>query len=210
MSKEAADSLARAHPAFGALIEQHGVLTLEAKPDTPYEALSRHIVYQQLSGKAAATIYGRFAALYGGDGPPPPAILAEADIEHLRSAGLSRNKALALIDLARKTDAGEVPERRLCESMDGDEVIQRLTAVRGIGEWTAQMFLLFTLARPDIWPTGDLGVRQGWRKAAGLEDAPSPKQLGEIGEAFSPWRSYAALYLWRAADTPDPAATGKA
>lgn len=210
MSREAADALIRAHPAFAPLVEQHGVIALEPRELSPYEALCRHIVYQQLSGKAAGTIYGRFAALFGGDGPPPPDQLAQADLEHLRSAGLSRNKTLALIDLAKKICAREVPDRETCQTLDGDEVIKRLTDVRGVGVWTAQMFLLFTLARPDIWPTGDLGVRQGWRKAAGLDTAPSPAGLADIGQAFKPWRSYAALYLWRAADTPDPAAKGKA
>lgn len=200
MSRKAADALARAHPGFAPLVRRHGAIELEPSGLDPYAALSRHIVFQQLSGKAAETIYSRFAALYGGDGAPPPETLAAEDPERLRSAGLSRNKARALIDLARKTADGEAPDAEACRGLDDDAVVERLTRVRGVGVWTAQMYLISGLGRPDVWPIGDLGVRRGWRVMAGLDETPSPAALEANGKSLRPYRSCAALYLWRAAD----------
>lgn len=204
MSEEAATALRRAHPVMDRAVEivlaDSGLVELEPRPVSPYEALSRAIVFQQLSGKAASTIHGRFLALFDCEIAPDPALLAETSEETLRGAGLSRNKALALKDLASRTLDGTVPDRTTCEALSDTELVARLSAVRGIGEWTAQMFLLFTLARPDVWPTGDLGVRKGWSIAAGEEVLPAPKVLEEMGAALSPLRSFAALYLWRVTD----------
>lgn len=205
MSRKAANALKRAHPAMDRavrhVIADSGLVTLEPRDVSPYQALSRAIVFQQLSGKAAATIHGRFCALFGCEDAPPPDALAAATEERLRTAGVSRNKALALKDLAARVLDGTVPDRAACEAMSDAELVERLSAVRGIGEWTAQMFLLFTLARPDIWPTADLGVRKGWSIAAGMDDLIAPKALEAAGEALTPWRSYAALYLWRVVDS---------
>lgn len=204
MSRKAANALRRAHPAMeravNAVIARSGLAKLEPRDISPYEALTRAIIFQQLSGKAASTIHGRFLALFGGEAAPPPKRLLRASEETLRAAGVSRNKALALKDLAAKTLEGVVPERAECDALGDDEIVARLADVRGVGVWTAQMFLLFTLARPDVWPSTDLGVRKGWSMVSGLEDMPPPKELDGIGAAFSPWRSYAALYLWRLVD----------
>lgn len=202
MSAKAAEALSAAHPAMAAVVARHGVIELEPQDASPYAALCRAIVFQQLSGKAARTIFNRFAALFGEEETaPPPDKLAGSDIEWLRSAGLSRNKALAVLDLAEKTLSGVVPDRAACDAMADDDLVAHLTAVRGVGPWTAQMFLMFTLARPDIWPAADLGVRQGWRIANGWEDMPPLKGFEEVGEPFRPYRTYAAMYLWKAADT---------
>ncbi len=212
MSRKAANALRKAHPAMewavNAVIARSGMAKLEPRDISPYEALTRAIIFQQLSGKAAATIHGRFLGLFGGDAAPEPARLLRASEEKLRSAGVSRNKALALKDLARRVKAGDVPSRAECDALSDAEIIARLSSVRGVGEWTAQMFLLFTLARPDIWPTGDLGVRKGWAIACARcadEDAaigalPAPRELETAGAPLAPFRSYAALYLWRITD----------
>lgn len=204
MSRKAANALRRAHPAMAwavdTVIAKQGLAKLEPREIGPYEAMTRNIIFQQLSGKAAATIHGRFVALFGEDSAPPPALLAQTSEETLRTVGVSRNKALALKDLAAKVLDGTVPTRAECDALPDDELIARLAAVRGVGVWTAQMFLLFTLARPDVWPTADLGVRKGWAIASGDENLPAPKALEAIGAAFSPYRSYAALYLWRITD----------
>ncbi|MBL4616536.1 MAG: DNA-3-methyladenine glycosylase 2 family protein [Robiginitomaculum sp.] len=165
----------------------------------PYQALLRSIVYQQISGKAAATIFGRFLALFP-DEYPKPEELATADIEHLRSAGLSKNKAIAVIDLAAKTIDGTIPATTNLLEMPDDEIIERLIAVRGIGKWTAQMYLMFTLERPDILPLDDIGILNGVRAAYQLDARPTKKQLQEMGVNWKPWRTLASWYLWRAAD----------
>ncbi len=204
MSRKAANALRRAHPAMewavNTVMAKSGMVKLEPRDISPYEALSRAIVFQQLSGKAAATIHGRFLEMFGGDAAPDPKRLKRATPEKLRTAGISRNKALALKDLAAKVIDGTVPSREECDRTPDDELIARLSAVRGVGEWTAQMFLLFTLARPDIWPVTDLGVRKGWTQAAQTGVLIPPKELDAVGADFAPWRSYAALYLWRIAD----------
>jgi len=166
----------------------------------PFDALAESIAYQQLSGKAAATIFGRVRALY------PKAkwldaekVLATAD-EKLRAAGLSRAKTAAIKDLAAKTIDGAVPSGRALLRMSDDEIIARLTQVRGIGRWTVEMLLLFDLGRPDVWPVDDYGVRKGFAKTFGKRKLPTPKQLMKIGEKWRPYRSVAAWYFWRALD----------
>jgi len=171
----------------------------------PFDALAESIAYQQLSGKAAATIFGRVRALY----PKrkwldPEQLLATSD-ETLRAAGLSRAKTAALKDLAAKTIDGTVPSGRALIRMTDDEIITRLTTVRGIGRWTVEMLLLFDLGRLDVWPVDDYGVRKGFAKTFGRRKLPTPKQLMKFGEKWRPYRSVAAWYFWRALDAPEKA-----
>jgi 3-methyladenine DNA glycosylase/8-oxoguanine DNA glycosylase len=166
----------------------------------PFDALAESIAYQQLSGKAAATIFGRVRALYPkSKWLDPEKLLATRD-ETLRAAGLSRAKTAALKDLAAKTIDGTVPTGRALIRMSDDEIITRLTAVRGIGRWTVEMLLLFDLGRPDVWPVDDYGVRKGFAKTFGRRKLPTPKQLMKFGEKWRPYRSVAAWYFWRALD----------
>jgi DNA-3-methyladenine glycosylase II len=169
----------------------------------PFDALAESIAYQQLSGKAAATIFGRVRALYPKRKWLDPEQLLATPDETLRAAGLSRAKTAALKDLAAKTIDGTVPAGRALIRMSDDEIITRLTAVRGIGRWTVEMLLLFDLGRPDVWPVDDYGVRKGFAKTFGRRKLPTPKQLMKFGEKWRPYRSVAAWYFWRALDTPN-------
>lgn len=168
---------------------------------SPFDSLMRAITYQQLSGKAAATIHGRVCALFPDkDAPHPKALLALPD-KHLRGAGLSRNKLLALQDLAARTLDGTVPDHKGLAVMSDAEVIERLTQVRGVGRWTVEMLLIFSLGRPDVLPVTDLGIRKGFRHAYGMKSLPAYSTLERAGRNWAPYRSVAAWYLWRAADT---------
>jgi len=169
----------------------------------PFDALAESIAYQQLSGKAAATIFGRVRALYPKRKRLDPEQLLATPDETLRAAGLSRAKTAALKDLAAKTIDGTVPSSRALLRMSDDEIIARLTQVRGIGRWTVEMLLLFDLGRPDVWPVDDYGVRKGFAKTFGRRKLPTPKQLVKIGEKWRPYRSVAAWYFWRALDQPE-------
>jgi len=168
----------------------------------PFDALAESIAYQQLSGKAAATIWGRVRALYPRRKYLDPKIVLATSDEKLRACGLSRNKVAALKDLAAKTLDGTVPSRRQLAKMSDEEIISRLSSVRGIGRWTAEMLLLFDLGRPDVWPVHDYGVRKGFAKTFGKRKLPTPKQLLKHGEKWRPYRSVAAWYFWRALDAP--------
>ena len=169
----------------------------------PFDALAESIAYQQLSGKAASTIFGRVRALYPKRKWLDPEQLLATPDETLRAAGLSRAKTAALKDLAAKTIDGTVPAGRALIRMSDDEIITRLTAVRGIGRWTVEMLLLFDLGRPDVWPVDDYGVRKGFAKTFGRRKLPTPKQLMKFGEKWRPYRSMAAWYFWRALDTAE-------
>jgi DNA-3-methyladenine glycosylase II len=169
----------------------------------PFDALAESIAYQQLSGKAAATIFGRVRALYPKRKWLDPEQLLGTPDETLRAAGLSRAKTAALKDLAAKTIDGTVPAGRALIHMSDDEIVTRLTAVRGIGRWTVEMLLLFDLGRPDVWPVDDYGVRKGFAKTFGRRKLPTPKQLMKFGEKWRPYRSVAAWYFWRALDTAE-------
>jgi 3-methyladenine DNA glycosylase/8-oxoguanine DNA glycosylase len=171
----------------------------------PFDALAESIAYQQLSGKAAATIFGRVRALYPKRKWLDPEQLLATPDETLRAAGLSRAKTAALKDLAAKTIDGTVPSGRVLVRMTDDEIITRLTTVRGIGRWTVEMLLLFDLGRRDIWPVDDYGVRKGFAKTFGRRKLPTPKQLMKFGEKWRPYRSVAAWYFWRALDAPEKA-----
>ena len=169
----------------------------------PTDALARAILYQQLSGKAAATIVGRVEAAIGASKLHADT-LARIDDAGLRACGVSGNKTLALRDLAARSAAGEVPGTAEMARLHEDEIIQRLTAVRGIGRWTVEMMLMFQLGRPDVLPVDDLGVRKGAQLLDKLGEMPKPKVLAERGETWGPYRTLAALYLWRIADFAAP------
>jgi methylated-DNA-[protein]-cysteine S-methyltransferase len=194
-------ALAARDPVMGALIAKVGPFALErARAASTYAALARAVVYQQLTGKAAATIFGRVAALGAADGFPDAAALLALPDEALRGAGLSGSKVAALRDLAAKTAAGEIPSLDEMAAMDEEDIVTRLTAVRGIGRWSAEMLMMFTLGRPDVLPLGDYGVRNGARLAYGLRELPAPEALAKRGARWKPWRTVASWYLWRAVD----------
>lgn len=193
--------LAACDPDFAALIAKVGPsrLAIERKRE-PYQALMRAVTYQQLHGKAAEAILGRVVALFPDHPfPPPDLFLARADAE-LRACGLSANKLLAMRDIAAKASAGFIPSRAVAARMENEALIERLTSLRGVGRWTVEMLLMFSLGRPDILPIDDFGVREGYRKLKKLEAQPKPKEMGKIGEAWAPYRSTASWYLWRAAE----------
>ncbi len=169
----------------------------------PFDALAESIAYQQLSGKAAATIFGRVRGLYPKTKWLDPAKILATPDDALRSAGLSRAKTAAIKDLAAKTIDGTVPSGHALLRMSDDEIIARLTQVRGIGRWTVEMLLLFDLGRPDVWPVDDYGVRKGFAKTFGRRKLPTPKQLIKSGEKWRPYRSVAAWYFWRALEAPE-------
>lgn len=199
---DALEHLQGADPVLGALVEAHGPLDEDerrrGRPAEAYGALLRSIVGQQLSTKAARTIYERLTLLFDGHTPTPGELLA-IDPEELRTAGLSRAKASYLRSLAEHVTAGELELDRLTELPD-DEVIAQLTAVKGLGPWTAHMFLIFHLRRPDVLPVGDLGVRRAVQLAYGMEALPTVAELEQIAEPWRPYRSLASLYLWRSLD----------
>src|ERR1700724_1908651 len=166
----------------------------------PFDALAESIAYQQLSGKAAATIWGRVRALYPKRKYLDPKLVLATPDRKLRAAGLSRSKVAAIKDLAAKAIDGTVPSARRLAKMSDEEIIERLIQVRGIGRWTVEMLLLFDLGRPDVWPVHDYGVRKGFAKIFGKRTLPTPKQLMKHGRKFAPYRSALAWYCWRALD----------
>src|SRR5438270_6978042 len=196
--------LAATDPRMAELIARS--LRYNVKPERsirPFDALAESIAYQQLSGKAAATIWKRVRALYPRSKCLDPQRILETPDEKLRGAGLSRNKVAAIKDLAAKTMDGTVPSARRLAKMSDEEIIARLITVRGIGRWTVEMLLLFELGRPDVWPVDDYGVRKGFSKTFGKRKLPKPKQLMKLGEKWRPHRSVAAWYFWRALDAPE-------
>jgi len=199
--KQAVASLRDSCPAMGRFIDQAGPLKLKVAPERDlFDALAAAIVYQQLSGKAASTIHGRFVALFN-DNIPEARQAADLTIQVLRGVGLSQNKALAVQDLAVKSvDGTLVPLRRMSRLQD-EEIIENLCQVRGIGPWTAQMFLIFNLGRPDVMPAADLGVQKGVQAVYSLTELPMPDTVMERTAHLAPYRSAATWYFWRAADT---------
>jgi 3-methyladenine DNA glycosylase/8-oxoguanine DNA glycosylase len=180
-------------------LEEHGPprINSRAEGSTRFASLARSIVYQQLAGNAAASIYAKLTDHIGEE--PTPELILRSDPQDLRACGLSSAKVAAIWDLAERVDDGRVSLQRIGRLSD-DEVVEHLIQVRGVGRWTAEMFLLFTLRRMDVWPVGDLGVRNGFAIAWGLPEVPDPKVLMELGEPFRPYRSVVAWYCWRAAD----------
>lgn len=183
-------------PAFGPWVARIGPPRMRRVTEDAFEYLAGAIVYQQLAGAAAATIHGRFVDVL--KGRVTPRAVLRAPEERLRGAGLSAGKLAAIRDLAAKAPSLGLDE---LPRLPDDEVVGRLVSVRGIGPWTAQMYLLFALRRPDVWPVGDLGVRSGFARVHGLGEVPAEKQMLPLGEPYRPWRSAAAWYCWRALET---------
>jgi DNA-3-methyladenine glycosylase II len=212
--EEAVAALSAADPKLARLIAKAGPFTLRLPAQqSPFEALLQSIIYQQLHGKAAATIHARLLASFATvDGPgthPDPQQILDAPNEQLRAAGLSHNKALALRDLAAKTLDGTVPTLARIRRMSDEDIIEHLTQVRGIGKWTVEMMLMFRLGRPDVLPTSDYGVRKGFALTfQGLKPEtkvtpallPTPAQMERRAKKWAPWRSVASWYMWRACD----------
>ena len=198
----AAAHLAKRDRKLGRWIERIGPIDTSdwKRPFDTVDSLARSILYQQLSGKAAATIVGRVEVAVGSKKLTPGAF-ATIDDAALRACGVSGNKTLALRDLSLRAGRGEVPNSRELLSLHHDEIIERLTAVRGIGRWTVEMMLMFRLGRPDILPVDDLGVRKGAQMLDKLEEMPKPRELALRGEKWGPYRTLAGLYLWRIADS---------
>jgi len=197
--KRAITYLRKADPKLAAVIDAVGPCTFApAEHMAHFTAITRSIVFQQLSGKAASTIYGRFAALFDDETPVPHKLIDLSD-EQMRSVGLSRQKIGYLRDLATRVHSGEVPIDRLNELSD-DDVIAALTSIKGIGRWTAQMFLMFRLGRPDVLPDLDLGIQKGIQRAYRMRKLPTPKRVLEVGAKWAPHRTIASWYLWRSLD----------
>ena len=197
--RRAVSHLTRVDPTLGRVIARVGACRFAPRTDgTHFDALVRSIVYQQLSGKAAATIHGRLLGLWRGQAPTPRQLLRASD-EKLRSAGVSRQKIAYLRDLATHVQAGTLPLDRV-ETLGDDEVLEDLVRVKGVGRWTAQMFLMFRLGRLDVLPELDLGVQKGIQLAYELPALPRPREVQAIGQPWAPYRSVAAWYLWRLVD----------
>ena len=194
---DAQKALAKADPVLGALMKEVGPCTLKGNKRQPYAALLEAVAHQQLHGKAAMTIYNRFLALYGGKEPEPDALLATEDVA-LRACGFSTNKVLALKDIAAKAQDGTIPTRRQAARMSDDDLIKQIKTVRGVGRWTVEMLLMFTLARPDVLPIDDFGVREGFKALYHKRRQPTPAELTKFAARWSPWRSVASWYMWRA------------
>jgi DNA-3-methyladenine glycosylase II len=207
MTDEAIRHLKKTDPVLGRVIKAVGPCTLTVQSRrAPFESLVRAVSHQQLHGKAAESILKRFMACFPGRRFPRPADLATISDEAMRSAGFSGAKVAALRDIAAKTIEGIVPGPTAIKNMPDEEIIERLTMVRGVGRWTVEMLLIFQLGRPDVLPVDDFGVRNGFRRAYGLPEMPKPKELAAHGARWAPYRTTAAWYLWRAAD--DEAAAG--
>jgi DNA-3-methyladenine glycosylase II len=207
---EAIRHLSERDDRLGRLIAQNGAFQLRTRGlHSPYEALLEAIAYQSISRSAATTIFGRVKALGKNGRPPTPDVMLTLSKAALRKAGLSGAKILAMKDLARKTLSGVVPTLAQARRMSDDELVERLTSVRGIGVWSVEMFLIFRLGRPDILPVHDLGVRKGWAVAYGSKHMPRTRDLLAFGERWRPYRTVASWYMWQACERAGPAATRK-
>jgi len=201
MSKHILAHLSKADAVLGGLIRAVGPCALDPQDDChPFQALAQAIAHQQLNGTAANTILKRLVHSCGRGVFPTPQMVLDASADSLRAAGFSFAKVAALKDLAAKTLAAVVPEGAVLMELPDEEIIERLTQVRGIGRWTVEMLLMFRLGRPDVLPVDDFGVRAGFRAAYGLSRMPKPQRLAAWGERWKPYRSLGAWYLWRAND----------
>lgn len=199
--RQAVEHLEACCPEMRRFVRACGPLKLKVARDADlFSALARAIVYQQLSGKAASTIHGRFAALFD-QGVPTAAQTVDLEYQDLRGAGLSNNKALAVQDLAARSLDGSLPTARRTSRLSDEEVVEQLCRVRGIGPWTAQMYLMFNLGRPDVMPVTDLGVQKGVQAVYSLDDLPAPDEVLQRTSHLAPYRSAASWYFWQAADT---------
>lgn len=185
------------------LIERHGLNELKPRRVSTFQSLTQSIIYQQLSGKAAGTILGRFTALYPGKRFPSVADVLATKPQQLREVGLSRAKSSYIFDLARRVKDRTVPGLKSSERLTDEELIIRLTEVKGVGRWTAEMLLIFNLGREDVLPVDDLGVRRGFQLAHGLNDLPVTAELAKYGRQWKPYRSYATVYFWLEADSSE-------
>jgi DNA-3-methyladenine glycosylase II len=201
VKNSAARHLRRVDPHLGRVIQKVGDCPLAPRRGVlPWQALTRSVAFQQLNGTAAETIFSRFLALFPETKFPTPEQVVAASETQMRQAGLSRAKTAAIKDIAAKTIAGIVPDRRTIARWSDAEVIERLTVIRGVGPWTVEMLLMFTLGRPDVLPATDYGVRNGFALVYGRKELPAPREVLEHGERWRPYRSAAAWYLWRAVD----------
>ena len=195
-----AERMFRRNKVFRPLLERIGPCTLVPLQRDPYEALVRAIAHQQVHGRAAEAMLNRFRALHTMDEFPPAEFVLALPGEALRGCGFSGSKVLAIQDIALKTREGLVPSLEEAALLEDAALIERLLPIRGVGRWTVEMLLIFTLGRTDVLPVDDFGVREGWRLLNGLDAQPKPRELATLGEPWKPWRSIAAWYLWRAAD----------
>src|SRR3989442_7481597 len=204
------DTLATQAPALASLIRETQEFRVErGSAESPYEVLLEAIAYQSISGKAAATIYGRIKALSATGRAPTPQEMLKLRKPVLRKAGLSGAKVLAMKDLAQKTIDGVVPTLEQTQKISDEELVERLVSVRGIDAWTVEMFLIFSLGRPDVLPIHDLGVKKGWSITYGKKRMPKPKELLAFGERWRPYRTIASWYMWRACQRAGNAAMRK-
>jgi DNA-3-methyladenine glycosylase II len=208
--RHAMDTLSRKDPALAPLIKETQEFRIEkGAAESPYEVLVEAITHQSISGKAAATIFGRVKALGSNAHIPTPQEMLKLRKPALRKAGLSGAKIQAMKDLAKKTIEGVVPTLEEAHKLSDEELVKRLVSVRGIGSWTVEMFLIFRLGRPDVLPVHDLGVRKGWAVTYGKKHMPKPKELLKFGERWRPYRTVASWYMWRACQRAGQAALRK-
>jgi DNA-3-methyladenine glycosylase II len=200
MSRPAIRHLSKVDPVMRDLIRRVGPCGLAVRNQQPFETLVRAIAHQQIHGRAAQAILGRFLELFPGRRFPTPAQVVVVPTRRMRRAGFSRGKIRAIKDIATKAHAGLVPTRRACHRLTDADLIERLTELHGVGQWTVEMLLMFTLGRPDVLPVDDFGVREGFKVAYGRRKQPTPTQLRLYGERWRPYRSVAAWYLWRAVE----------
>jgi DNA-3-methyladenine glycosylase II len=200
MKNEAIQHLKSADPVLARLIDKIGPVQLQPRRVPPFQSLIHAIAHQQLNGKAAGTILKRFQALFANGQFPAPAQILKMDLEKIRSAGLSKAKAASVRDVAERAARGFIPTMAQCDKMSDAEIVARLTEIKGVGRWTAEMFLIFNLGRPDVLPVHDFGVRKGFQVAYNKRQLPEPEQLEKFGRKWSPHRTTAALYMYRAAD----------
>ena len=198
MNSETLQHLSAADKVLGRLIRKVGPCTLKPERNcSPFQSLVRSVAYQQLTGKAAATILGRVKDLFPTQRFPEPQDLVRISVEQLRGAGLSRAKVAAVKDIAAKTLEGVVPTSVAIRKMSDAEILEQLTTIRGVGPWTVEMLLMFRLGRPDVLPITDYGVRKGFARTYKLDELPTPKELLAHGEKWRPYRTTAAWYMWR-------------
>ena len=185
---------------LAAHIKMVGPCTLEISSRQPWQALLRAVAHQQLNGKAAESIFARFLALYPNKRHPNPSDILATPPAKLRNVGFSEAKVMAILDIAAKAEAKAIPTRKQCEKMTDAEIIAALVPLRGVGRWTVEMLLIFTLGRMDVLPVDDFGVREGYRLLMNKKEQEKPKDLTRLGQKWAPYRTLAAWYLWRRAD----------
>lgn len=200
MNKAAYDHLRKCDPVLGRFIESVGMIKHKPRRLTCFESLVRAITNQQLSGRAAETIFGRFRALFRDCDFPSPTQVFATDPETLRRVGLSRPKAAYIRDLASRMLSDSIPELEECDRLPDDEILSRLTTIKGVGRWTVEMLLIFNLGRPDVLPIHDLSIRKGFKIVFNKRKLPEPLAIERHGDRWRPYRTTASLYLWRACE----------